>query len=285
MWTSTAWPALDPKDDDVRFTAADGKEYVFRKQLIAGLDRNVKELTDGGAIVYLILLSYESGDPARNAAMLHAKYDKTAKTNRMGAFNTAVGEDGRSWFAAVNEFIAQRYSGADSSHGRVWGYIVGNEVNSHWWWYNMGRVPLEEIAAEYERAVRIVHTAVRRASQNARVYLSFEHHWGIRYPPGKAGSIGARARPARYVCADRPRAWGFRLACGPSPVSGESRRPAHVARQELPTTADDSPRVTFKNLEVLAAHLSRPELLWNGRAQARDPLRARLPLPRRSPGR
>jgi len=80
--------------------------------------------------------------------------------------------------------LAARFHRPDATHGRVWGYIVGNEVNSHWWWYNMGRVPLEEIAAEYERAVRIVHTAVRRASLNARVYLSFEHHWAIRYPPG-----------------------------------------------------------------------------------------------------
>jgi len=262
----TSWPALASMDDDFHFTASDGKEYAFRKQPVIALDRSVKELSDGEAIVYLILLSYESPDPARNAVMLHAKYDKAAKTNRMGAFNTAVADDGRSWFAAVIEFIAQRYSPSDAAHGRVWGYIVGNEVNAHWWWYNMGRVPLEEIASEYERAVRIVHTSVRRSSQNARVYLSFEHHWGTSNSPDKP-DLSVRGRDLLGKFAELARERGdfdWHVAYHPYPENlGDPR----FWLDKSATPDDASPRITFKNLQVLTTHLARPELLWKGQTR------------------
>jgi hypothetical protein len=260
----TSWPSFDPKEADVRFTASDGKEYVFRHGVIAALDRSVKALSDGGAVIYLILLSYESGDAARDALMLHPKYDKAAKTNRLGAFNTAIGEDGRCWFRAIVEFIAQRYSPAESPNGRVWGYIVGNEVNSHWWWYNMGRVPLEEVASEYEKAVRLVHTAVRRSSQNARVYLSFEHHWGIRYPAGKPDqSLPGRELLQKFAEFAQERGdFDWHLAHHPYP---EDLGNAKTWLDKSATSADDSPRITFKNLEVLTAHLTQPKLLRHGK--------------------
>jgi hypothetical protein len=130
----------------------------------------------------------------------------------------------------------------------------------------MGRVPLEEIAAEYERAVRIVHTAVRRASQNARVCLSFEHHWGIRYPPGKPDqSVPGRDLLDTFARIARERGdFDWHVAHHPYPENlGDPR----TWLDKSATTVDDSPRVTFKNLEVLAAHLARPELLWNGQSR------------------
>src|SRR5690606_35833359 len=117
------------------------------------------------------------------------KYD-TAAPNRLSAFNTAT-EEGRRYYRACMEFLAQRYSRPDGAHGRVWNYIVGNEVNSHWFWSNMGRVGMEEFAEDYLKAVRITHKAVRKYSDNARVYLSLEHHWNIRYPGGDEGQAFA----------------------------------------------------------------------------------------------
>ena len=257
----TSWPTLDAKDNDLRFIASDGKEYSFRQQPIAALDRNVKALSDGGAVVYLILLSYESGDPARDALMLHPKYDSTAKTNRLGAFRTIPGDDGRSWFKATVEFIAQRYSPPDASHGRVWGYIVGNEVNAHWWWYNLGRVPLDEIASEYEHAVRMVHTAVRRSSENARIYLCLEHHWGTSNSPDKPDrSVRGRDLIAKFAELARVRGdFDWHVAYHPYPENlGDPR----FWLDKSATPADDSPTITFKNLQVLTTHLAHSELLW-----------------------
>lgn len=258
----TGWPALAPRPQDIRFTARDGREYAFRAEQVAAIDRQVAPLSRAGVLVYLVLLARETGEAARDALVLHPRYDRAAKTNRMAAFNTAT-DEGRAWFVATAEFLAARYSGPETPHGRVWGYIVGNEVNSHWWWYNLGRAPLETVAAEYERAVRLVHGAVRTASENARVYLSFEHHWAMRYPPGTAEQ-SAPGRDLLDAFARQARERGdfdWHVAFHPYPENlGDPR----AWLDKTATPADDSPRVTFKNLDVLTRHLARDELRWQG---------------------
>ena len=54
---------------------------------------------------------------------------------------------------------------------------------------------MEEFAEDYLKAVRITHEAVRKYSENARVYISLEHHWNIRYPGGDA----KQAFPAHFT--------------------------------------------------------------------------------------
>src|SRR6185436_3129617 len=174
--------------------AFDGENYFFKARALAHLDAQIKPLSDAAVLVSLILLNYENGNGPRDAIFLHPLYDRNAKTNRMSAFNV-VSPDGIRHLRAAAAFLAQRYSEPGAPHGRVWNYIVGNEVNSHWWWNNMGRAPAEQVVSDYERAVRFVHDAVRQASLNARVYISLEHHWGIRYPPGAAD----QAIPGREV--------------------------------------------------------------------------------------
>jgi hypothetical protein len=183
----------------------------------------------------------------------------------MGAFNTASAE-GRGFYRAAIEFLANRYSGGAAEHGRVWGYIVGNEVNSHWWWYNLGRVPLETVASEYEKAVRLAQEAVRTAAAHARVYLSFEHHWGIRYPPGAADqSVPGRELLEAFAKIARERGdFDWHLAFHPYPENlGECR----FWNDQSATRDDNTARITFKNLEVLPRYLARPELQFRGKTR------------------
>jgi hypothetical protein len=241
------------------------KEYRFSARRVAALDQQIAALSKEGVIIYLILLAYESGDPARDALALHPGYDRAAKTNRMGAFNTAS-EDGRAHFRAAIEFLAHRYSGAEPDHGRVWAYIVGNEVNSHWWWYNLGRASLETVAGEYESAVRLAHEAVRTASAHARIYLSFEHHWGIRYPPGAPDqSVPGRALLDTFARIARERGdFDWHVAYHPYP---ENLGDCRFWNDQSATPDDDTPRITFKNLQVLPRYLARPELRFGGRTR------------------
>jgi hypothetical protein len=180
----------------------------------------------------------------------------------MSAFNAST-EEGARWLRACVSFLAQRYSDPAAPHGRVWNYIVGNEVNSHWWWNNMGRATCEEVASEYEKAVRVVHQSVRSASTNARVFLSLEHHWGIRYPAGTAD----QACPGRelldtFARLARERGdFDWHLAYHPYPEDlGEPR--FWLDKSALPR--EDTPRITFKNLEVLPRYLGRSDLLFAG---------------------
>ncbi len=226
------------------------------------LDRQIKPLSDSGVVVSLILLYYRSGNAALDKLMLHPKYDPAAPNN-LTAFNTATPE-GVAAFSNCVSFLAQRYRGRNPAHGRVWNYIVGNEVNSHWFWYNMGRVGMEELADNYLAAVRATHIAVRKHSVHARVYLSLEHHWNIRYPGGDEKQSFA-GRPFVEYFAKKAREGGdfdWHLAFHPYP---ENLFGCRTWNDKSATHSPDTPRITFKNIEQLTQFLHRPELLYHGK--------------------
>lgn len=240
----------------------EGEEFAFNKAYAESLDAQIKPLSDAGIVVYVILLAYPTKQPAKDAILLHPDARKDGKYN-IAAFNTKT-DAGRRWFRAVTEFLADRWSGKTSSHGRVWGWIVGNEVNSHWLWYNMGLKPMTEVASEHEKAVRIVHESVRKAEPNARVYVSFDHHWRISMANISAGE----ATPGRdfldaFASIARERGdFDWNVAHHPYPEDLGNPR---VWADKTVSFDDDSTKVTFKNLEVLCYHLEKPGLLYQGK--------------------
>jgi hypothetical protein len=236
----------------------DGETYFFHRGYVAQLP--VKALSDADALVYFILLAHESGDADLNRVMLHPR--RAAKLpNRLAAFNTATDEGVRHYRACV-EFLADRFARANGPQGRVAGFIVGNEVTAHWEWYNLGEAPAEMVVTEYLRAVRLAHTAVRKASSSARVYLSFTHHWTLRYGDNPLHGIAGRVLLDEFN--RQARAGGdfdWHIAWHPYPENlGEPR--TWLDKTALPNA--DTPRITFKNLEQLTAYLRRPELRFKG---------------------
>jgi hypothetical protein len=232
--------------------------FHFNQNYLASLDRQIQPLSDQGVLVYVILLTYPSKDPARDAIALHPGHRKDYKFS-VGAPNTTNG-----FLEAATAMLAERWSGAHSGHGRVWGWIVGNEVNSHFLWNNMGLVPLETAASEYEKACRIVHSALRKHSQNARIYLSSDHHWSA-----SMNNISPQeATPGRdfldtFARLVRERGdFDWHVAWHPYPE--DLGNPRAWADKSI-TTDDTTNKVTFKNLQVLTRHLDRPELLYQGK--------------------
>lgn len=248
---------IDPTHDPTAVTiSSDGASFSFRRQPVEALDRQIQALSDHHIVVYLILLAYASGDPARDHILLHPGYRPEAP-NRLGAFNTETAQ-GRQWLKASVQLLASRNT------GRVWGYIVGNEVNSHWWWANMGRVTMDQFANSYEQAVRIVHSAVRSESTQARVYLSLEHHWNRAYAAGDSQQAFP-GRPFLSTFARLAREHGdfeWHLAFHPYP---ENLFEPRFWNDQTATASDATDRITFKNLEVLVKHLQKPELAWQGK--------------------
>lgn len=238
-----------------------GKTYHFQRGYLESLDRQIKPLSDHGMLVYLIVLSYASGRAEVDGLLLHPGYVTNAP-NRLGAFNTVTPE-GRQWYSACMEFLAHRWSGTNQAHGRVVGYIMGNEVNSHWWWCNMGRVSWQAFADYYEDTVRLFHQAIRRQAGWPRVYLSFDHHWNTRYAAGDELQTFA-ARPFLEYFARRARQRGdfdWHLAFHPYP---ENLFEPRFWLDKTATSRPDTPRITFKNLEVLTVFLRQPELRYRG---------------------
>jgi len=255
---------IDPKGDTNNPAwSFEGRAYHFKRSYLEGMDRRIKTLSDAGVVVSLIVLTYQSHNAEVNRLMLHPRYATNAP-NRLGNFNT-VTREGRAWLAAAMEFCAERWSRPDRKFGRVAGYIMGNEVNSHWWWANMGRVTMEEFAEDYLRTVRLAHSAVRRQSSWARVYVSLEHHWNIRYPAGdERQAFAGRAFVDHF--AHRAKEGGdfdWHVAFHPYP---ENLFDPRVWRDKSATTnVLTTPRITFRNIELLPEYLRRAELLYEGR--------------------
>jgi hypothetical protein len=240
----------------------DGRKYHFKRSYVESMDKRIKTLSDRGVLVSLIVLTYLSRDEEVNRLMIHPACATNAP-NRLGNFNT-VTEDGRHWLQATMEFCAERWSRPDKQYGRVVGYIMGNEVNSHWWWANMGKVTMTEFADDYLRTVRLAHTAIRKQSSWARVYLSLEHHWNIRFDAKSEGTSFA-GRPFVEYFARRAKEGGdfdWHIAFHPYPEN--LFEPRFWRDKTATTNVFTTPRITFKNIELLPAYLSRPEMLYNG---------------------
>jgi hypothetical protein len=242
----------------------DGRTFHFRRGSIEHLDRSIKPLSDAGAAVTLILLNYEGGGADLSQVLLHPNYDKSCPQH-LSAFNTSTPE-GLAWFKAWVEFLADRYTAPKSPHGRVVNFIIGNEVNSHWQWANMGHVSMPQFAQDYLRTVRVAHTAVRKFSSSARVFLSLEHHWNIRYPADDATQCFA-GRPFLDFFNQEAKAGGdfdWHLAFHPYP---ENLFECRTWNDKSATRSHDTPRITFKNIDLLPRYLRQPELLFQGEAR------------------
>ncbi len=236
--------------------------FHFHRAYVESLDHQVKRLTEAGAIVTAIVLAYSSGQPDLDAVMLHPNFN-TNCPNHLGAFNSRTAE-GRAWFTASLEFLAERWSRPDLTYGRVPNWVLGNEVNSHWFWANCGRVTLEQFTDDYVEVMRLAHDAIHRESANSRVYISLEHHWNIHYPGGDDLQTFA-ARPFLDRFAARARAGGdfaWQVAFHPYPEN--LFEPRTWNDKSATTNVMTTPRITFKNLELLPAYLRRPEFLYAG---------------------
>ncbi len=236
----------------------DGETYFFHRSYVEHLP--VKALSDAGALVYFILLTYESGNADLDRVMLHPR--RAAQLpNKLAAFNTTT-DEGLKHYKACLEFLADRFCKANGPQGRVAGFIVGNEITAHWHWYNMGEAPANEVVSDYLRAVRVANMALRKASASARVYLSFDHHWTLIYGNNPQRAIAGKALLDEF---NRQAAVGgnfdWHVAYHPYP---ENLGKPHTWLDKTALPSTDTPRITFKNLEQLTAYLRRPEFLFNG---------------------
>jgi hypothetical protein len=257
---------IDPKGDTNNPSyELNGKTYHFRRDYLQWTDQRIKSLSDHGVLVYMIMLAYQSNDPDIDRILLHPNHAKKLP-NGLAAFNT-VTEEGREWFRASMEFLAERWSRPDQQFGRAVGYIIGNEVNSHWEWANMGPVTMEQFADDYLRTVRIAHEAVRKQSSSARVYISLEHHWNIHYPPLSDRQSFA-ARPFLEYFARHAKEGGdfdWNVAFHPYP---ENLFEPRFWNDKSATTNSNTPRITFKNLEMLPRFMRTKPMLYHGKPRS-----------------
>lgn len=247
----------DEKPDSYRWDV-DGKPCFFRRAMVDAIP--VKPLSDAGIQVTLILLNYQSADPRIDLRLRHP-LAQINSPNHVVAFNTASPE-GIAQLRACAEFLADHFSGQQTPHGRVVAYIVGNEINSYYYWYNLGPAPMEFVAAEYSRALRIVHAAIRKTSAHARVYISLDHQWAKSFDGNRFQTSGGKQLLDQLTRLSRLGGdIDWHLAHHPYP---ENMFDPRSWLDRSAAASPDAPWITYKNLEQLPAYLRRPEMLYHG---------------------
>lgn len=249
---------IDPAAADSLEWKMDGETFHFKRRQVEAIP--VKPLSDAGVQVALILLNYVNKDPAVER-ILRPPRAKTEPANRIYGFNVDTPEGAR-WFKACCEFLADRFAAPAGPHGRAVGYIVGNEVNSHAHWYSLDRAPLPILAGNYLRALRIVHTAVRKSSSSARVYISLDHFWSGAMEKDPLRCLGGKITLDYLTRLSRLGGdFDWHIAHHPYP---EILTEPRVWNDKTALPDFDSPRITFKNLEQLPAYLRQEKMLCRG---------------------
>ncbi|MFI6183667.1 DUF5722 domain-containing protein [Nonomuraea sp. NPDC051191] len=237
-----------------------GKTYYFDRGAVAGLDAQVKPLSDNGVLVNMIVLVYNSGAP-NSAARTLIHPDAELGKGTVYAFNTKTAE-GEAHFTAAMEFFAQRYSQADGRYGRAWGWIVGNEIDAQQFWYNMGRQDRDVFLDQYARAMRLTWQAVRKADAAARVYTSLTHFWtGAANDDPKYTYKGRDVVDGLNALTKRQGDFDWNIAYHPYP---ENLFNPAFWNDKTATDSFDTLRITFKNIELLPRYLAQDQLTYNG---------------------
>lgn len=148
-----------------------GKTWHMDMGYVYALDQLFAEQAANGSIVSAVLLMPWDAEwqnliiPSGRAAG-HSFYGLNAE-------ETAAREQ----LAAIFSFLANRYS--DSGHNVV-NWILGNEVDDFTDYNWCGNIGLQEYAADYAHAFRLLYNSVKSQYSNARVYISLDHVWN--YP-------------------------------------------------------------------------------------------------------
>lgn len=239
----------------------DGRRVGINLQYVRRFDEQIKAMNEAGINVTLIILNGVPTAPDPANPLIHPHTDLAHAPNHLGAINV-TDLRGLRCFRAAMEYLAHRYSAPGNPHGWVSGYIIGNELQSHWVWHNTGRLPPAEFVRDYANQLRIAWLAVRRYHSRVRVYVSMDHHWRLRPDPDPLKSLGGDEFLERLNALTKTEGdFPWNVAFHPYP---ENLFHPQFWRDKTAVLGFDTWRVTFKNLEVLPAFLAQERFRCHG---------------------
>src|SRR5204862_2329390 len=155
---------------------------------------------------------------------------------------------GHQAYAAALEFLARRYTRPDRQFGRIHHWIMHNEVDAGWEWTNAGEKNALDYLNLYQKSLRTAFLIARQYDPHAKVFISLTHHWNVQGSPHLYP-----ARKLLELLLDFSRAEGdFDWAIAYHPYPQDLRNPRVWKDTQVKFTFD-TPKITFKNLEVLDA--------------------------------
>lgn len=225
----------------------DGKIYHFNKAVMDAYDKTISALSNKGMTVTAIILN----DWNPNTPDLIYPGTQKESTAYYYMFNGAT-EAGFEQTRAIASFLAEHYSGENSSYGKVSNWIIGNEINCQVWNY-MGATDVASYVRAYQKAFRIFYTAIKSTSANDRVYFSLAYWWGLPYENQDNG-LNYKGKDIvdtfnSIANVEGQMDWGLAYHPYPHPLS----EPEFWDDRATGLVTDDvnSPVINFANLNVL----------------------------------
>lgn len=240
----------------------DGVQVPIHMNYVFWLDNIIKELSDGGMRIQLIpvnnlLTTWDSENP-----WIHPGTELDEVPTFVMGFNLSD-EQGVRWFRAACEFIAHRYTDPRGMYGEIDVMVVGNELQSHWWWHNIGEVSAEEIVEDYTRDMRVADLALRKTHPELRACVSLEHNWNKYHHPDPMRCTTGQIFLSLF--ADKAKEEGdfpWELAYHPYPSNLLDCRFWNDPDADLSLATQ---KITMKNIEVLPGILTEDRYLYEGK--------------------
>ena len=161
-------------------------------------------------------------------------------------------------YAAALDFLASRYCRTDNQYGRINYWIMHNEVDMGLDWTNMGAKSIWLYTDTYMKSMRMCYNIARQYDPNAEVLGSFTHHWaqssGANHP-----SKDMLEMIVKYSKLEGDFKWGVAHHPYPDDLSEPK-----TWLDKNATFSMSSPKVTFKNLEVINKWILESENLYMG---------------------
>ncbi|MFI4859114.1 MAG: DUF5722 domain-containing protein [Phycisphaerales bacterium JB063] len=265
-------------DDDPAFTyTVDGVAYAFDPDAVRHKDALYRTMHEYGINVVGIILCYRAQADSRysprfddaegqngDGPLYHREADYDQMVQRITAVNLDT-EEGQRAYRAVMGFLARRYTRSDNRYGRLGGYIIGNEVNSHWVWHHMGPATPEQVAQQYALQVRLSYYAVRVHDPRPRVFVSLDHFWNARHGEDPTHAMPGRELLERFA-QQMKQAGDLPWALAHHPYPEDLFDPAFW-EDGTAWLAHDTPRITYRNIELLVDYMRRPGMRYRGEAR------------------
>ncbi len=239
-----------------------GQTWYANDGMLADFDATFSELARRDILVkVIILIGHGAGAPEGSYSRLIAHPD--ADPAGIFVMPDVASREGLEAYAAGLDFLARRYSDPEAGHGRIHHWILHNEVNAGWVWTNAGEKSDLLYLDLYQRSLRTCWLIARQYDPNAKVFLSLEHHWTQHQDPRSHPARTLLEWLLRMVAVEGDFDWA--LAYHPYPQNLFEPR----VWEDTQVSFDfDTPKITFRNLEVLDAWVRRPETFYRGRPRA-----------------
>ena len=238
-----------------------GKTYYVDKEQIENYDKTLLTTAERDIEVSAILLvdkASKAKDPEIGKILQHPDCDPAG----IYSMPNLTTPEGVQYYAAVLDYLAERYSRPDNKYGRIHHWIIHNEVDAGWVWTNAGDKTALVFMDLYHKSMRMSHNIARKYNPSSKVFISLTHYWNWTSNPKFYLSKELLEQLLQFSKAEGDFEWA--IAHHPYP---ESLREPKTWLDKKVSFDFDTQLITFKNIEVLDAWVKQPEVLFKGKTK------------------